>query len=257
MDAYLIVSDVVASVTISGRPGGREQLPHLRRRPRVVGTDDDAVGVEAVEHGRALPKELGIGDDADIGATDHLLDHVGGAHGHGRLVDDDGSGLQVRRDLLGRRLDVGQVGRAVSALGRRHAQEHEFRPSHGLDRRVGEGEIPRRHASGHQLVESGLHNGHAAGAQRRQPRRLPLGQHDMVAEVGQRRRSGQTDVPGADDGDPVTFLSAARMTHAGAGGARRAGTSRASPSCQSGSAGSPLRRRAMLSSTELAGRGAG
>ena len=39
--------------------------------------------------------------------------------------------------------------------------------------------------------------------------------------------------------------------------ARSAGTSRARPSCQSGSAGSPLRRRAMLSSTELAGRGAG
>ena len=154
-------------------------------------------------------------------------------------------GSRMRRDLLGRRLDVGQVGRAVGALGRRHAQEDELRPRHRLDRRVGEGEVAGRHAVGHQLVEPGLHDRHAAGAQRRQPGRLALGQHDVVAEVRQRRRGRQAHVAGADDGhraagpcgrcaDWLMPPTAARGGRGRAGPGRPA--SRAAPAARSGAA---------------------
>ena len=75
MDAYLIVSDVVASVTISGARV-EENSPPRSPPPRVVGAHHDPVRVEAVEYRRALAQELGIGDDADVGAADHLLHHV-------------------------------------------------------------------------------------------------------------------------------------------------------------------------------------
>ena len=92
----------------------------------VVGADDDAVGVEEVVDGRALAEELGVRHDVHVGAAEHLLDDTGRADRHRRLVDDDGLGAQQRADLGGRRLDVGEVGRAVVALRRRHAEEDEL-----------------------------------------------------------------------------------------------------------------------------------
>ena len=192
-----------------------------------------------------------------------LLDHGGRADRHGRLVDHDGARLEVGRDLLGRRLDVGEVGRAVGALGRRHAEEDELGPDDRLDGRVGEATgVPAATPSGHQLVEADLDDRHAPGAQGGQPASVALGQDDRVAEVGQRGRRGQPDVAGADHGDRVRRAAASRalvrvvMRPPPVAGQQPA-TRRARPSCQSGRAGSPLRRSAMLSSTELAGRGAG
>ena len=107
--------------------------------------------------------------------------------------------LEVRPDLLGRRLHVGQVGRAVVALGRRHAQEDELGARHRLGGRGGEAQVPGVDALGHQLVQPDLDDGHPPAAQGGQARRVALGQHHPVPEVGQGGRGGQADVAGADD----------------------------------------------------------
>ena len=70
--------------------------------------------------------------------------------------------LQVGTDLLGRRLDVGQIGRPVVALGRRHAQEDELGADHGLGGRGGEAQMAGVDALGHQLVQPRLDDGHHA-----------------------------------------------------------------------------------------------
>ena len=98
------------------RPRGREQLAHFGGRLRVAGADDDPIGIEAVDHGGAFAEELGVRHDADVGPTDDLLDHRGRADGHRRLVDHDGAGLQVRRDLLRRGL-----ARRTGRPSRRHS----------------------------------------------------------------------------------------------------------------------------------------
>src|SRR5690606_29818802 len=101
-----------------------------RRHPHggrlVVAADDDAVGVEEVVDRRALPEELGVGDDGDVVPPQHPLDDPGRADRHRRLVDDHRLARQVGADLAGGRLDVGQVGRPVLGLGGRHAQVGEL-----------------------------------------------------------------------------------------------------------------------------------
>ena len=78
---------------------------------------------------------------------------------------------------------------------------------------------------------------------------------DRVSEVGKRRRRRQSDVARSDDRDGPRFPTAG--AHGlGCGAGCMTGTSRARPSRQSGRAGRPPRRSAMLSSTELVGRGA-
>ena len=95
----------------------------------VVGrADHHPVGVQEVAHRRALAQELGVRHDMDVVSAHGALDDAGRADRDGRLVDDDGAGTQGRTDLGRRRLDVAEVGRAVVALGRRNAQEHDVRP---------------------------------------------------------------------------------------------------------------------------------
>ena len=61
-----MVSDVVVSVTIKRRPGGREELADAGRGGCVVRPDHDAVGVEAVVHRGTLAEELRIRHDPDV-----------------------------------------------------------------------------------------------------------------------------------------------------------------------------------------------
>ena len=99
LEAYLMVSAVAASVTISGAWVDGEQRAHPGRGGLVVGADHDAVGVQGVVDGRALAQELGVRHHRHVGAVEELLDEQGRAHRDGGLVDDDGAVLEVGRDL--------------------------------------------------------------------------------------------------------------------------------------------------------------
>ena len=101
------------------------------------------------------------------------------------------------RDLLGRRLHVGDIGRTVGPLGGRHAEEHEVGSGHGLDAPSGEGEPPAATPSATRSSRPAS----TIGIARRSAasRRVALGQDHRVAEVGQGGGSRQPDVAGPDD----------------------------------------------------------
>ena len=98
-EAYLISSEVVASVMTDRRARVAEQLGDPGGRLAVVRADDDAVGLERVGDRGALAQELGVRDDDDVGAADDALDEADRADRHRRLVHDDRAVGEVRRDL--------------------------------------------------------------------------------------------------------------------------------------------------------------
>ncbi len=134
--AYLVSSAVRREVTRIGawlrykRPVERG---HHLHGPRVLGADDDAVGPLEVGDRRALAQELRVGDHVELGLGPGLahdaLDLVAGAHRHGRLGDHHGVAVKRAGDVAGGLVDVGQVGMAVAAAGRRaHRDEHRIAP---------------------------------------------------------------------------------------------------------------------------------
>ena len=263
LEAYLMVSAVVGSVTISGAPVAANSSPTAAAAALVVGPDHDAVGMEAVGDRRALAEELGVGHDRDVVAADDPLDEAGRADRHRRLVHHDGPVGQVRGDLLGRRLDVGEVGRAVVALGRGDAEEDELGARDRLGAPGTEAQAARSTPSAHQLLEARPRRWatrpRSSAAKRAGSRSA---QHHPVAEVGQDRGRRQADVAGADHRHPAARRAPGASARSSRGrrpgaGVSSTATRRPSASCQSGRSGSPPRRSAALSSTELAGRGAG
>ena len=127
LEAYLIVSAVAASVTISGAWVRGEERADPGRRGLVVGPDHDPVGVEAVVDGRALAQELGVRHHRDVGAVEEPLDQQGRSHRDRRLVHDHGAvrrgGDRSRRPPHSRKVTSAD---AVGPLGGGHAQEHEL-----------------------------------------------------------------------------------------------------------------------------------
>ena len=94
-------------------------------------------------------------------------------------------GRQDRGDLGGRRLDVAEVGRAVLALGGRHAQVDELGVRGGGGRAQHEAQPARVRPSRTSSAQPGLEDGDLAP---RQPLDLlghHVGAHDAVAEVGE------------------------------------------------------------------------
>ena len=135
----------------------------------VVAADDDAVRVEEVVHRRALTEELGVGHHDHVVAAQHPLDHPGRSDRHRRLVDHHGLRRQHGTDLAGGRLDVGQVGGTVVALGRRHAQVGELGGRHGVGRPDHEAEPPTLQTLPDQRLEAGLDDRHLARASAGRP----------------------------------------------------------------------------------------
>jgi len=87
----------------------------------VVGTDDDAVGVEEVGDGGSFAEELGIGDDVeevtgDAVALHGTADPLVGVDGDGAFFDDDFVGGKGACDLAGNGFDVREIGVAGLAL---------------------------------------------------------------------------------------------------------------------------------------------
>ena len=132
---------------------------------------------------RALAQELGVGHDDHVVAAEHPLDRPGRADGDRGLVDDDGLGRQDRADLAGRGLDVGQVGRAVLALRRGHAQVGELGVLGGVLGAEDEAEPPELEVLGHDGVEPGLDDRYLALGQGRDPPLVDIGTDDVVPEV--------------------------------------------------------------------------
>ena len=108
----------------------------------------------------------------------------------------------MRRDLAGRRLDVRQVGAAVVALRRRHAEEGDVAVLDGVGRADDEAEASRSQALVDQPVEAVLDDRDLPGRQAGDLVGVDVGADDLVAEVGEAGSGGQPDVARPDDGDP-------------------------------------------------------
>ena len=151
--------------------------------------------------GRALAEELGVGDDGDVGAAEGPLDDAGGADRHGGLVDHDRLARQERPDLAGGVLDVGQVGRAVGALRRGHAEVGELAVGDGVLGAEHELEPTVVQPFPHEVVEPGLEDRDLAALEALDLVGVDVGADDVVADVGEAGAGGEPDVPGADDSD--------------------------------------------------------
>ena len=195
--------------------------------------------MEAVGHGCALAQELRVRDHGDIGAPDGPLDQVHGPHWHRRLVDHNGAGLKERPDLCGRRLDIGQISRTVIALRGGHAEEDELAALNGLSRR---GHVPKATGSttlGQKHIETGLEDRHLAGQQHVQSTLVALSEDDVVSSGRKHPGCRKPHVSRANHADATCLGCWLRRL----GLLRRhdppsevsAATSRATPSCHSGS----------------------
>ncbi len=183
--------------------GPGEELAHLGCGRLVVGTDHDALGMQAVGHGRPLAQELRIGHDRDVVAAEHPLDHQGRAHRHRRLVDDDRSRHEVpdrspwprTRRRRGRPTRRPPAGSARTGRRTRRPPPPPWRPPRtGAARRPGP--PPAAPRGGPRRWDPPL-------LEQRHLGRVGIGTGHPVAQVGERGGGGQTDVPHADDRDGV------------------------------------------------------
>ena len=109
-------------------------------------------------------------------------------------------GHEVGADLLGHRLDEGEVGRAVVPLGGGHAEEDELGALHRGGGTDHEPQAPGGLALAHQLLEVVLHDGHPALVQHGHLGRIGVAAGHPVAEMGQRGRGRKAHVADPDDG---------------------------------------------------------
>jgi len=205
----LVARNALAAYLIRRRRVGDDHLGVERLVERshgagccgVVASDDDPVGVQEVVDGRPLAEELRVAHDAHVGASQRPLDHHGAPDRDRRLVDDHGLVGESGRDLGGGGLDVAEVGRAVVSLRGRDAEEHEGGVSDGRRRPDDEPESAGGEALGDEFVEAVFDDRDLAAPQTLDLLGVDVGAHDGVAEVGEARAGGESDVSGSDDCD--------------------------------------------------------
>ena len=238
--------------------------------PVVRNSTYDAVGVQGVVDGRPFAQELGVRHHGHVRTLEDLLDQDRRPHRDRRLVDYDSSAHEVWADLLGDRLEEVHVGGTVGALWGRHAQEDEGGLAHGVGRAQHEAQPPRLEPDAQKVCEPLFHDGGLAPRQAVHLVGIRLPARHPVAEVRQDDRRREAHVAGSDDRcrdrcvvgpgahgptgarkAPSPFEEAVGAPHSAAP-MRRPRASR-----HAGIAGMPDRRATALSSTELAGRGAG
>ena len=141
---------------------------------------------------RALAEELGVGHHRHVGPAQHALDHLRGADGNGRLVHDDRSFFEVVADLGGRGLEVAEVGGAVLALGRGHAQVDELGVRHGHHGAQDEAQPTGTQTIGHEVLQTRFDDRDLTAIQPIDLVRYDVGTDDVVAEMRETGGGRQT-----------------------------------------------------------------
>ena len=174
---------------------------HADRGGLISRSDHDPVGVQEVVDRGTLTQELRVRYHGDVAALQRPLHPAGGPDGDRRLVDDDRIRREHRPDLTGRRLDVGEVGGAVIALRRRHAEVHEFAIGNGVGGAHDELETAGAATFDHQVLESVLEDRDLAVVERRDLPLIDVSTHHVVAHVGKTCPGRQTHVASSDHSD--------------------------------------------------------
>ena len=239
-------------------PRGTEQLGDSAGSPRVRRPNHDAVRVHAVSDCRTLAEELWVRHHCDVRSPDGPLDQVDRANWDGRLVDDDGTGIEVWPDLCSRCFDIGKVSSPVIALGRGDAEEDELTALDRLCSGRHVSESARRSSFSKENVEPWFEDRHLACLEDSEPLLVSLGEDDLMAACRQDPGSWETDVASSDNTD-TTGVSVG-LPHLGLLDSHEtpswaiAATSRSTPSCHPGRATPPISGSRSERSGEYAGR---
>ena len=159
-------------------------------------------GLHEVAHGRALGRELGVRDVADVlepALVEAVANRPPGADRHRALHRQDDAPLDLRQ-LVDDRPDRREVG--VARVRRRRAHR-DVDDVGAVERLVDLGREAKPLAVAlEQLVEPLLVDRHLAAAQRVDPLLDDVADDDVVAEVGEAGAGDEADVAGAEDRDP-------------------------------------------------------
>ncbi len=209
--AYFVSSDDRMSMTIKRSWLRGERLiqgAHELGGPRIVGPDDDAVGLHEILDRRAFLEEFGVRYDVKLNVCaatgkrrrDFLTDLVGRANGHRRLGDDDAISVQMRGDRPRCAEYIAKIGRAV--LVRRSSYRNElkktvFNALHGVG---GEFDSTGFGVALDQRIQAGLVNGDLTPVQALDLACVNVYTNDMVACIGQTGARDEADVARAENG---------------------------------------------------------
>ncbi len=200
------------------RVGGQQRDARLGQRPvdladgRLGGdaghADHDPVRTEGVVDGAALAQELGIPGDLDGvprgRPAAQIADQPGGGAGRdGGLADDQRGPGQVRGERGDGAEDLRQVvaGMVGQARGADAEKVHGAEPRRLLEAGR-EPEPPRLDVARQQVVEAGLEEPGAAGAQQRHLVRVDVDAEHLMPELGHARGVRRTEVPAPDHRQP-------------------------------------------------------
>ena len=202
---------------------------------RVEGTDDDAIGLEEVAHGRALGEELRARRVADLGqpAAVELCPYLlARADRHGALHHEHDR-PEILRQVLDHRPDRGEV--RVARRGRRSADadEEELTSLDRLLHREREGQAVG--VAFDQLREARLEERQAPGAQPVDPLGNDVTDDDRVAEIGEAGTADEAGVPGAEERDPCHSGAKATSSPRGVAAPWRSRSSSRSRCCRAAS----------------------
>ena len=175
---------------------------------RVVGADNDAIGLHEVADGVAFLEELGIGDDIELDRLaaflellqDRRLDLVGRTHRHRRLIHDDAVLVHVLADGARDGQHVLEIGRAVLIGRRAHGNELEQAVIHGFLGVGRELEAPGLDVAFDIGLEAGLVDRNLALVQASDLVLVDVVADDVVAHFGHAGACDEADIAGAEDG---------------------------------------------------------
>ena len=182
------------------------EIPHDRHRGVVVGADHHSVGPQEVVDRGALAQELRVRRHAESHRPplflELLLDDVthaiGGAHGHRALGNDDLVAIHRMGDFLSHLFYGTEIGGAVRSRGSLHGDEdHERRTDRGGGVR-GEGEASGAHVALHELLETGLVDGHLAPVEGRNLLAVLVGADHLQSEFREAGSRHEAHVTGTD-----------------------------------------------------------
>ncbi len=207
--AYFASSALSRLVNMTGALPKRQRLVeplHHFAGAGVVIADEHAIGMGEVLDGRALAQELGVRADGDIGVGPERLqpplDLAAGADGNGRLGGDDREAVEVRRDILDRLEDIGEVGMAIAAAHRRaDGEEDDVGVGHRRPELGREDDAPGLQIAGEQRVEARLVDRHLALEEPGDARLVLVDAGDTPAELGEAGRRDEPDIARADHAD--------------------------------------------------------
>ncbi len=167
------------------------------------GTDDHTVWAHEVADRVAFAQEFRVGCDVEpqvrAGGADDLLDAAAGAYGDGGFGDDHRVAGQCPSYLFRCRIDIGQVGVAVTApCGRADGDEHRLGAVERRGQVVGEREPAGLDVFPHQLFQAGFVDRHPAFAQRGELDDVGFHHRDLGAEFREAGAGHQADIAAAN-----------------------------------------------------------